>query len=164
MKTKKIIIKLLLIVSSLILKVEFSHAQQITTATGGSSSGSGGNASYSIGQIAYTTTSGSTGSMAQGVQQPFEISTVLGIEEVTIQLDLLAYPNPTNDSLTLKLNKSDLSELSFELIDSTGKLIETREINNVIQTIQMVNLHNAIYFVKVNDKGKVVKVFKIIKT
>lgn len=164
METKKITHKIVLFVGFFNLQISYCQSHQTTIASGGNTTGSGGNMSYSIGQITYTTTTGINGTMAQGIQQPFEIFTVLGKEELEIQLDLMAYPNPTNDSLTLTLNKSNLSELSFDLIDSTGKLIENRNINNVIQTIQMVNLPSAIYFVKVKNKGRVVKVFKIIKT
>lgn len=163
MITKKLKNKFFLLASTLVLQISYCQTHQETIASGGNTTGSGGNMSYSIGQITYTTT-GINGTMAQGIQQPYEIFTVLGKEELEIQLDLMAYPNPTNDSLTLTLNKSNLSELSFDLIDSTGKLIENRKINNVIQTIQMVNLPSAIYFVKVKNKGRVVKVFKIIKT
>jgi hypothetical protein len=152
-----------MLATCLFMQIQFSSAQQATIASGGNLIGSGGNMSYSIGQITYKTKTGINGSMAQGVQQPFEISTVLGIEEIQIQLDLTAYPNPTNDYLTLTLNKFDLSELSFELLDSTGKLIETRKINNTTETIPMIDLPKANYFVKVISNGKVVKVFKIIK-
>ncbi len=47
------------------------HAQQATTATGGDASGSGGTVASSVGQIVYTTNTGTTGSVVQGVQQPF---------------------------------------------------------------------------------------------
>jgi Secretion system C-terminal sorting domain len=163
MKTYNFINKIFLLSASLFFQIQFSNAQQATIASGGNFTGSGGNMSYSIGQIMYTTNNGINGSIAQGVQQPFEISTVLGIDETQIQLDLTAYPNPTSDYLILSSNNSDLTELSFELIDSTGKLIETRKIKNTIETIRMEDLPDANYFVKVDSNGKVIKVFKIIK-
>ncbi len=52
------------------------QAQTSVNATGGNASGSGGSASYSVGQVVYTTHTGTNGSVAQGVQQPFEISVV----------------------------------------------------------------------------------------
>ena len=65
-----------------------AQAQQATTATGGNASGSGGTVAYSVGQIFYTTNTGTTGSEAQGVQQPYEISIVLGIDNHSINLEL----------------------------------------------------------------------------
>src|SRR5450759_4054107 len=57
------------------------HAQSTISATGGNASGTGGNLSYTIGQVAYMTISGITGTVTQGVQQPYEISVVSALEE-----------------------------------------------------------------------------------
>ena len=65
MKNNKVILFLLLLGFGLT-----AQAQQATTATGGDATGSGGSAAYSVGQIVYTTHTGTTGSVAQGVQQP----------------------------------------------------------------------------------------------
>lgn len=55
----------------LLLLVGFtSQAQVATVSSGGNATGAGGSLSYSIGQIIYTTNSGSTFTSAQGVQQP----------------------------------------------------------------------------------------------
>ncbi len=68
-------------------------------------SGSDGTASYTVGQVVYTTETGTNGySIAQGVQQPFEISVVTGIKEAKdISLSVSAYPNPTSDYLIVKV-------------------------------------------------------------
>ena len=80
------------------------QAQESINATGGIASGSGGSMSYSVGQIVYTTNTGTNGSVAQGVQQPYEISAVIGIEEFNgINLYVSVYPNPTSDYLTLSI-------------------------------------------------------------
>ena len=57
------------------------QAQESINTTGGNATGDGGSASYSIGQMVYTTTTGDDGSVAQGVQQAFEIY-VLGVEDL----------------------------------------------------------------------------------
>ena len=140
-----------------------AQAQQATTATGGDASGSGGTVAYSVGQIVYTTNIGTTGSVAQGVQQPFEISVVLGIDNNAINLEVTAYPNPTTNYLTLNICKTALSTLNFQLYDIIGKLIESKKIKSSIETIDMENLPTATYFLKVADNNKEVKTFKIIK-
>ena len=58
----------------MLLTYENTQAQQAIVPIGGDAIGASGQISYSIGQIAYTTYEGSTGSVSQGVQQPFEIS------------------------------------------------------------------------------------------
>jgi hypothetical protein len=158
MKHKKVIVSVLLLGLGLI-----AQAQQATTTTGGTAFGSGGTVAYSVGQIVYTTNTGSTGSVAQGVQQPYEISTVLGIDNHSINLELTAYPNPTTTYLTLNVGNAELSTLNFQLHDFSGKLIESRKIRSSSETIGMENLPTATYFLKVTNNNKEVKTFKIIK-
>jgi hypothetical protein len=139
------------------------QAQQATTATGGDASGSGGTVAYSVGQVVYTTYTGSNCSVAQGVQQPYEISTVLGVEDYQISLNAQVYPNPTTNYLTLNIVNSELSTLNFQLFDISGKLIESKKIRNTTETIHLENLPSATYFLKVVNNNKEVKTFKIIK-
>jgi hypothetical protein len=144
--------------------------------SGGDATDSGGSISYSIGQSVYTTNTGTSGSVSQGVQQPFEISVVTGIEEAKdINLSVSAYPNPTTDYLVLKVENYDNGNLSYQLFDMQGKLLENKKIEGNETSIVMSNLVPATYFVKVyavgrNDRtgvtegNKEVKTFKIIKT
>ena len=140
------------------------QAQTSVNATGGNASGSGGSASYSVGQLAYTTNTGTNGSVSEGVQQPFEISVVTGIEEAKgINLSVSAYPNPTTDYLTLSIGEFDISNLSYQLYDMNGKLLQNEKITGNQTSIVMSNLVPANYFVKVIQGNKEVKTFKIIK-
>ena len=78
----------------LLLGVVLAHGQTTATTSGGEASGSGGTATYTVGQVVYHTHSGTNGSVAEGVQQPYEISVVTGIEETAISLiNISAYPN-----------------------------------------------------------------------
>ena len=140
------------------------QAQESVNATGGDASGSGGSASYSVGQVTYQTHSGTNGSVAQGVQQPYEISVVTGLEEAKgINLSVTAYPNPTTDYLTLEVKDIELSMFHFQLYDMQGKLLQNEKITGTKTSIVMSNLVPATYFVKVIQGNKEVKTFKIIK-
>jgi len=140
------------------------QAQTSIHTTGGNILGSGGSASYSVGQVVYTTNIGTNGSVAQGVQQPFEISVVTGLEETKgIILSVSAYPNPTTDFLNLKVENYDNTNLSYQLFDISGKLLETKKISGNQTSIVMSNLVPSSYFVKVIQGNKEVKTFKIIK-
>ena len=78
------------------------QAQEAIPASGGEASGTGGTTSYSIGQVVYTINTGTNGSVAEGLQQPYEISMVTGIEQAKeINLLFSAYPNPATDLLIL---------------------------------------------------------------
>jgi len=140
------------------------QAQTSVNATGSNASGSGGSASYSVGQVVYTTNAGTNGSLAQGVQQPYEISVVTGLEEAKgINLSVTAYPNPTTDYLTLSIADFDASKLSYQLYDMSGKLLQNEKITGNQTSIVMSNLVPATYFLKVISNNKEVKTFKIIK-
>jgi hypothetical protein len=140
------------------------QAQESINATGINASGSGGSASYSVGQVVYTTSTGANGTVAQGVQQPFEISEVSGLEEAKgISLSVSAYPNPTTDFLTLEVKDFELSNLHFQLFDMNGKLLQNEKITGNQTSIVMSNLITATYFVKVVKGNRDVKTFKIIK-
>jgi hypothetical protein len=140
------------------------QAQESVNATGGNASGSGGSVSYSVGQVAYQTHTGTNGLVAQGVQQPYEISVVTAIEEAKgINLTVSAYPNPTTDYLTLEVKEYELSNLHFQLYDMNGKLLQSEKITSNQTSIVMSNLVPATYFVKVTERNKEVKTFKIIK-
>jgi len=140
------------------------QAQEAVTANGGEASGSGGSASYSVGQVAYATNSGTNGSVAHGVQQPFEISVVTGIEETkSINLTVSAYPNPTTDYLALEVKDYELSTVHFQLYDMNGKLLQREKITSNQTSIVTSNLVPATYFVKVTEGNIEVKTFKIIK-
>ncbi len=140
------------------------QAQTSIPSTGGNATGTGGTVSYTVGQLVYTTNTGSTGSIAQGIQQPYEISVVTGIEQAKdITLVCSVYPNPTSDILTLKVENYNQENLLFQLMDVNGKPLESKKINGIETTISMANLLPSIYFLKVIDGNKEVKTFKIIK-
>ncbi len=148
----------------MLLGVVFAQAQNSATTSGGEASGSGGSSSYSVGQVVYTTNTGTNGSVAQGVQQPYEISVVTGIEEAKdINLSVSMYPNPTTDFLQLKVESEKLKDLSYQLYDITGKLLQSEKITGSQTSIVMSNLLPATYFVKVIQGNKEVKTFKIVK-
>jgi hypothetical protein len=167
-----------------------SHAQEAILATGKDASGSGGSVSYSVGQVTYHFNTGSEGSEAQGVQQPYEISEVQVIKNANIpkiensfpvesssslpeiddkedfiNLKCAAYPNPTIDLLTLSIEfiEKENIKILYQLFDLNGKLIESKKVENKNTGIDMSNLVPAIYILNVVMGNKSVKTFQIIK-
>jgi len=159
MKHKKVKLSVLLLGLGLT-----AQAQQAITTAGGNTTSSAGSVSFSVGQIVCKTQNGSSGSLSQGVQQPYEISIVTGLEEAQgINLVLSAYPNPASDYVILKVENFKTENLAYQLYDISGKLIESRKIISSTETIGMENLPSAIYFLKVTNNNTEVKTFKIIK-
>lgn len=138
-------------------------SQQNTVAGGADISGSGGSVSFSIGQIDHQTKTSASGTITEGVQQPYEILVVTGITNTTVQLSINAYPNPVVDQLVLTIDQTDLTKVFYILTDVTGKLISEKQISASRTEIQFKELAQGIYFIKVVSNNKEVKVFKIIK-
>jgi hypothetical protein len=157
------------IVFILFISVTAIRAQDAIPASGGNASGGGGTVSYTVGQVVYTTNTGTNGSVAQGVQQPYEISVVTGIENsMKINLSCMAYPNPATTYLTLKTENTDNENLSYQLYDINGKLLENKKVEGNETTIFMEHRPVATYLLKVvqTDQAslpKEIKTFKIIK-
>jgi hypothetical protein len=140
------------------------QAQETIPVSGGNASGIGGSASYTVGQIVYTNSSGTNGSVAQGVQQPFEISVETEIEEAKdLNIICMAYPNPTTNFITLKVDDYDKENLSYNLFDITGKLVESKKVVDEETSIIMNKLVSGTFLLKVIKQNKEIKTFKIIK-
>lgn len=146
-----------------LLWLGFAQAQQSINTLGGNATGTGGTVSFSIGQVAYTTITGSNGSAAQGVQQPYEIITV-GINENEPKISLSVFPNPIADNLILQVNDFELSTLNFQLFDMQGKQLSMGQIMTNQTQINTASLSSATYLIHVvNQENKKVQSFKIIK-
>jgi hypothetical protein len=160
----KYLIRLLMAAFCLPGNIFMIHAQSTIPAAGGNAAGAGGTVSYSVGQVVFTTNTGTSGSVSQGVQQPYEISVITSIAEAKeIILFCSVYPNPANDFLTLKIENYDSENLSYRLIDLNGILFENKKINADETSINLSSLVPAIYFLKIFDRQKEIKTFKIIK-
>ena len=110
------------------------HAQEAIPATGGNALGSGGSVSYSVGQVVYTTSTGINGSVAQGVQQPYEISIVTGLEEAKgITLQCSVYPNPAKDKCTVEYEiEKNSKNVQLQILNMNGQTIAKFDEGNKI--------------------------------
>jgi len=158
---------MLQLVMILFLFTPFSSAysQETFDVAGGEATGSGGSASYSIGQVFYHTLKSSDQfSAAEGVQQPYEISIITSIDDAEgISLEYQIYPNPTRDILNLKIENYYSDELIYQLVNMNGDILESNSFSGTGTSISMAGYVNAMYFLRIIDKEKSIKVFKIIK-
>ena len=139
-------------------------SQEAIPASGGDASGLGGTLSFTVGQLVYSSNSGSNGSVAEGVQQPYEISTTVGIEITNISLDFIAYPNPTSVNIVLSIRDFNNEKLNYQLYDMSGKLLKSNKVNAINTTIDMSELPVSNYVLNINNDSSIIKSFKIIKS
>lgn len=133
-------------------------AQKNTVATGGDASGSGGSASYTVGQIDYINVDNGAHNMNAGVQQPYEFYTV-GIEELTFNIEL--FPNPSQDELHLTLEQ--FTDLNCKIYEANGRIIEERKTLGADNVFQVSTWAKGMYNLVLFNKDKSVQNIKIIK-
>ena len=138
-------------------------AQETVPAAGSNASGTTGTVSYTVGQIEYTLNSATTGSMAQGIQLPYEISLITSVSPAPgFSLTCIAYPNPAAGVLNLKVGNMVSESLSYTLIDSQGKLLETKQVIAAESLVMLSQYPDAIYFLTIYNLGKKIETFRII--
>ncbi len=75
---------------------------------------------------------------------------------------IVAYPNPVVNALTIALGNNNAE--SINIIDMTGRTVETIVVSNGTETIDMSNYNNGVYFYQVVSNGIAIKTEKIIVT
>jgi len=146
-------------------------AQNSINAAGGQAAGNGGTVSYTLGQVADQTHTGTNGTVSEGVQQAFEIYVLTALDDARqIELNMTAYPNPVTELLVLKVSGEFSEKLTYRLFDVQGSLLKTEDVTGAETRILMNDLVPATYLLRVypsddhrNGSTDSIKSFKIIK-
>lgn len=143
------------------------YAQTSVNTGGGQALGTSGSVSYSIGQLFYSSYSGSTGGISEGVQIPMEVYLVTHIgEPFDMGLDVSVFPNPVGDYLTLLIQGEGFipgSSQGYVLLDMSGKAIHS---GRIMEETTLVDMHAhppGIYLLQVFVSGQRIAYFKVIK-
>ena len=145
----------------IILSFSKTYAQKSIVATGGKAIGTGGTASFSVGQISYKSPNGNI--VSDGVQQPYEIATLGKSNFDGVLLSMIAFPNPTTDELRLRIDINN-QNLTYQLSNINGKsIVNSQTILEKETVIDMKNFDKGVYILAVISKNKTIKSFKIIK-
>lgn len=145
--------------------VGFIHtrAQNSMNSCGIEASSSTGSVSATIGQVFVKTNNNSTGEVAEGVQQAYELF-VLEVANNPQQGLISAYPNPVASALILSTKNFTGENLSWKISDFQGKVIEEGIVQNESTIIDTAKLANSIYFLRVFDKeNNQIQLVKIVK-
>ncbi len=142
-------------------------AQSAIVSVGGDAQSATGSVSYTVGQIAVKSVANSSGSIsvAEGVQQPYEIQTV-GVDDYPqIVLDAVVYPNPTENLAQLKLNGFEIptSGLQAHLFDGAGRLLQLLTVTDELTAFQIGQYATGTYYLELRDGKRTLKTFKIVR-
>lgn len=139
------------------------QAQNNTVSCGGQAIGSGGSVSYTTGQIDYSFFTGNYGSINQGVQQNYDISIITSLTDVSINLKVQIYPNPTKDQLNLSVFAPEFKNLKYALTDVNGRNLKREDIDNTTTIINVSKCSSGIYFLHILSNNKKIKTFQFVK-
>jgi hypothetical protein len=161
MKNKTVILFISILLYTMLSELQ---AQEVVISASGNATGIAGTVTYSVGQVAYLTKSGTTGIITEGIQQPYEIIIPISIEDKNgITLECYLYPNPVIRYVKLKINNHDIKKLSCQLFNMNGLFLQNIKIETEETYIPMDDLEKATYILTVAENGKTLKTFQVIK-
>jgi hypothetical protein len=138
--------------------------QQNFVSLGGDITSSENSISYSVGQVSYSNVESNEGTIIQGLQQPYEIIQLTGIETEQVNgLKLSVYPNPSVDYLKLVIGDNKPHDMSYQLYDNKGMLLQNKDITDTETFIEIGDYVSSIYYLQVCRDQKKLTIFKIIK-
>jgi len=138
-------------------------AQSSVNSSGGDAVSSAGKVSFSIGQVFYTTLTGDTYTESQGVQQAAEIFWSVGLAEDLLNFQASTYPNPTLRDVILYIPETQGKDLSYVILDMTGRMLDTGSIQSTETSISFTQFPQGMYFLRISLEGHPAKTFNIIK-
>lgn len=153
---------LMLLISALTIPV---FSQSAVVPAGGTASGSGGSATYTVGQIADQRVESSGKYIIEGVQQPYEFL-IVGVDNYPgIKLEAVLFPNPTPDFINLRISNFEIPDygLTAELYDKNGRLLKVFTVSDLLTRMDLTIYPSATYQLRVMDEKRLLKAFQIIK-
>ena len=148
----------------IVLAVSLSAQSDIVPA-GGTATGAGGSATYTVGQIAVQRATDGTKYIIEGVQQPYEIQGVGVNNYPGINLQAVVYPNPTQHYVQLRVTNYEIPSygLTAQLFDANGKFLEEYIVTGPETKMDLEKYPTASYQLRILNKDMLLKTFKIVK-
>ncbi len=139
-------------------------AQSSVVSIGGDMSGADGSVAFSIGQTFFQTYYSADHSIYQGIQQPYEISVIMGVEEMNgTDSYVNIYPNPVTDCLSIMLSDYNQQDLHLALYNTQGQELFVSGLINAQTRVKMDCYTPGLYYIKIMSGGKTIKTFKVVK-
>ena len=159
--------KKILTAALLMLPFLWAGAQSAIVPVGGDVRNATGSISYTVGQVAVQSESSNGGSIsvAEGVQQPYEIQTVGVNNHPEIVLNAKVFPNPTENQFQLSLNGFEILQggMCARLYDGAGKLLQNITITDDDTFFQIGHYATGAYLLEVMVGDRAVKTFRVVR-
>jgi len=144
-----------------------SAERQVIASSGGYSSASNIQASYTAGETVVATGTSSSVIVTQGFQQP-NVSSV-GIEEMDNGLSVNVYPNPVSDNLIVEINSTNELLVNATVYDmqgkATGVTVSNLNVNGTLkQTLDVSSLNAGKYLISFTNDKSTLGTVSILKT
>lgn len=139
--------------------------RQVIGSSGGTSSITGAEVNWTIGEAVTTTVSSGSHMLTQGFQQPF-VSSGTEPEPIVNNGDILCYPNPVVDILYFEMSNAAITDLQIIIYNSVGQVVLKETIPNgtKFHSLPVNDLATGMYHVKIFSSASIVANTKIIKT
>ena len=129
--------------------------------SGGNATSSLGSIAYSIGIINYTHIESSNNSVSQGVQHSVQLEAKIDKESTVAHV--VAYPNPTTDYVIVDIIDFKNEPTQYQIFSPSGSILKTGPITEGITKLTLEYLSDAIYFIRVSVLNKFEETLKIVK-
>ena len=138
------------------------NAQKAITRGGVNIVSMSGNMSFVVGQVDYINT-GNTATMSQGVLQVYNRLPITYVFNIDNTNTIQAWPNPVITDLIIKIDGKPVTDISYQILDLNGQLVENNRIVSSNTIINMQKYPSGIYIINVIYSNKKSVKFKIIK-
>lgn len=146
------------------IKAEGQNLRSYTIGTYGASKGYDEGAVYiSVGEAMNTEIEEDGNKISQGFLQVTILGKTVSTEDAPIDFELKVFPNPVNQYLNIQLSEMPVTPTTYQVIDLSGKLINSAPITGMSTQIDFKSLDTGIYFLQIKSQDKQSKVVKIQK-
>jgi len=146
-----------------ILSTSFLEAQKVIATGGDYFETANGSISFTIGEVVIETIENGHNCLTQGFQQT-TLNVFTDMDEKPLGKQWIAYPNPTNDYVKLRIpDYLDHEGLRYQLCTYRGRIIKEGKIEEIETEFSFIDFPLAAFIIRVIDKNKYVKIFKVIK-
>ena len=88
--------------------------------------------------------------------ESFTVAITLAIDELAGVENINVYPNPTSEFFTVAFDNQNIEAVTIEMIDQTGRIIQTNTIEQSgVQTAEFntTNVQNGLYSIRISSNG-----------